>query len=190
MPLFHCKAEESHSLGIVLRNTATTIIVALSNNILPKAAARRLALPSKRKPSRFVFGNTIACNVAEAECTLAVRAAQRRASRRQLKRSIQAPGNAWSAVNQHMRKIRVRGRMMLQRRPPPALGRVAEALLPIQPLPLLGQSFGLCRSVSWSSWRGRGLTTSCSAPGSSPSAETRISRMQKADLSVLRLSLE
>jgi hypothetical protein len=73
MPLRRCKAVESHRLGMVLRNAATTIIVARSNHKLPKAAARRLALPSERKPSRLVFGNTIAINVAATEYTLAVR---------------------------------------------------------------------------------------------------------------------
>jgi hypothetical protein len=61
MPLLCCKAVESHSLGIVLRNTPSRI-VAQSNHILPEAAARRLALPSQRKPSRFVCSNTIAPN--------------------------------------------------------------------------------------------------------------------------------
>ena len=79
MPLLSCKAPESRSLGIVPRNAAKTTVVAHSNHKLPKAAARRLALPSERKPSRFVFGNTIAHNVAAAKCTLAVRAAQHRA---------------------------------------------------------------------------------------------------------------
>jgi hypothetical protein len=77
-----CKAVQSHSLGVVLRNAAQTIIVAQSNHKLPKAAARRLALPSKRKPSRFVFGNTIAPSEATAKFALAVRAAQRRTRRR------------------------------------------------------------------------------------------------------------
>jgi hypothetical protein len=77
MPLLRCKAVVLHCLGIVLRNAASTTIVARYNHILPKAAARRRALPSQRKPSRFVFSNTGACNVAEA---LAVRAAQRRPS--------------------------------------------------------------------------------------------------------------
>ncbi len=45
MPLIRCKAVQSHSLGIVLRIAAITKIVALSNNILPKAAAS-LSLPS------------------------------------------------------------------------------------------------------------------------------------------------
>ncbi len=74
MPLRRCKAVESHCLGIVLRN-ANTSCVAPSNHILPKAAARRLALPSERKPSRYICANTIAQNVAAAECALAVRAA-------------------------------------------------------------------------------------------------------------------
>ena len=62
-PLRCCKAVESHSLGIVLRN-AQPVRVAPSDNLLPKAAARRRALPSQRKPSRFIFGNTGACNEA------------------------------------------------------------------------------------------------------------------------------
>ena len=80
MPLCRCKAVESRSLGIVLRNTTTTVIVARSNHILPKAAARRRALPSQRKPSRCISRNTIAPSVAAGECALAVRAAQRRPS--------------------------------------------------------------------------------------------------------------
>ena len=80
MPLIRGKAEQSRSLGIVLRNAAITKAVAKSNHNLPKAAARRSALPSQRKPSLFIFSNTMAHNVAAAECTLAVRAAQRRAS--------------------------------------------------------------------------------------------------------------
>ena len=52
--------------------------MALSEKNAPKAAARRIALPSERKPSRFVYSNTTAIGVAVAECTLAARAAQRR----------------------------------------------------------------------------------------------------------------
>ncbi len=161
MPLCRCKAVQSHSLGVVLRNAAQTIIVATSNHNLPKAAARRLALPSKRKPSRFVLGNTKAKQVAEAEYTLAVRAAQRCASRSQLKRSLQVLGHACSALNQHIRKMRVRGPMLQQRRPPPALGRVDEALLSVQPLPLLENSLRrrrCCGSCRWCGRRLRGST--------------------------------
>jgi hypothetical protein len=75
VPLCRCKAVESHSLGIVLRNAATTIVLTLSNHKLPKAAARRRALPSQRKPSGFVCSNAIAIQVAPAECTPAVHAA-------------------------------------------------------------------------------------------------------------------
>ena len=53
--------------------------MALSEKNAPKAAARRIALPSERKPSRFVYSNTTAIGVAVAEFTLAARAAQRRA---------------------------------------------------------------------------------------------------------------
>jgi hypothetical protein len=147
MPLIRGKAEESRSLGFVLRNAATTKRVAESNHKVPKVAARRRALPSQRKPSRCIFRNTIACRVAAAECALAVRAAQRRPSRSQLKRSPQVLGHAWSAFKQHARQVRVRGRVLQQRRPPPALRRLAEALLPVQPLPLLEQSFALLSSV-------------------------------------------
>ena len=76
-PLCRGKAVESHSLGKVLRNTPTQC-VAPSNHKLPKAAARRHALPSQRKPSRLVLSNTTAPNVAEAEYALAVRTTQRR----------------------------------------------------------------------------------------------------------------
>ena len=172
IPLCRCKTEESHSLGMVLCN-ANTNLVARSNHKLPKAAARRLALPSQRKPSRSVFGGTKAPNVAAAEQPLAVCAAQRRPGRSQLKRPVQVNGHACSAVNQHIRKMRVRGRVLQQRRPPPALRRLAEALLPVQPLPLLEQSFALCR------WRGRGRTRprpSWPSCGSGPSASSTAAR--------------
>jgi hypothetical protein len=48
-----------------------------------------------------------------------------------------------SPQNQHIRKMRVRGRVLQQRRPPPAIRRLAEAPLPVQPLPLLELSFAL-----------------------------------------------
>ncbi len=118
-----------------MRN-APSPVVSHSNHKLTKAAARRLALPSKRKPSRFVFGNSKA-EVALAEYALAVRAAQRRSSRSQLKPSLLILDHPWSAIKQHIRQMRVRGPVLQQRRPPPALRRVAEALLPAQPLPLL-----------------------------------------------------
>jgi hypothetical protein len=94
IPLIRGKAEQSRSLGVVLFNTATTTIVAHSNNILPKAAACRSALSSERKPSRLILGNTTAIHVAESEYSLAVRAAQRRAGRSQLKRSLLVHGHA------------------------------------------------------------------------------------------------
>ena len=72
IPLCRCKAVESRSLGIVLRNAATTKVAAPSNHKLPKAAARRRALPSQRKPSRCILSHTMAKNVAEAEYALAV----------------------------------------------------------------------------------------------------------------------
>ena len=75
MPLCCCKAVESHCLGIVLRNAAITMPEAHSNHKLPKAATRRLALPPERKPSRYILWNTMAPNIAAAECALAVRAA-------------------------------------------------------------------------------------------------------------------
>ena len=53
--------------------------MALSEKNAPEAAARRIALPSERKSSRVVYSNTTAIGVAVAECTLAARAAQRRA---------------------------------------------------------------------------------------------------------------
>jgi hypothetical protein len=70
----------SHSFGNVSRNAAITnitTVVARCNRMLPKAAARCLALPSQRKPSRIIQGHTIDSSVAAAECALAVRAAQR-----------------------------------------------------------------------------------------------------------------
>ncbi len=80
MPLNPCKAENLHSFGNVLRNAAITnitTVVAHSNHILPKAAARRRALPSQRKPSRIIQGHAIDSSVAAAEYALAERAAQR-----------------------------------------------------------------------------------------------------------------
>ena len=80
MPLNPRKAEKLHSFGNVSRKAAKTnitVIVARSDHQLPKAAARRLAVPSQRKPSRIVQGHTIDSSVAAAECALAVRAAQR-----------------------------------------------------------------------------------------------------------------
>jgi len=119
MPLCRCKAVESHSLRIVLRNTLT-IIVPHSNYILPETAARSLALPSQRQSFPYVCSNTFAKEVAAAECALAVRAAQRRASFGQLERSLFILGNARSAVNQHVREKRVRGGVLRQRRLPRA----------------------------------------------------------------------
>ena len=132
-PLCRCKAVQSQSLGIVLIN-AQPLIIALSNKKLHKAAARRLALPSERKPSRFVCSNTAAIDVAAAECTFAVRADQHRASRSKLKCLLLILQDAWSAVKAHARHVRVRGRVLQQRRPLPALGRLADELLPVQPL--------------------------------------------------------
>ena len=62
---------------MVLSN-APSCIVARSNHKLPEAAARRSALPRKRKPSPDIFSNTNAVNEAAAESALAVCAAQRR----------------------------------------------------------------------------------------------------------------
>ena len=138
MPLPCCKAVESHSLGKVPRNTLAET-VAPSNHILPKAAARRLALPSQRKPSRYILRSTVSPHVAAAECALAVRAAQRRASCSQLKRALVILGNAWSAVDQHVREKRVRRPVLQQRRLLPALRRVAVPLLAVQPLRLIEQ---------------------------------------------------
>jgi len=75
--------------------------------------------------------------------------------------------------------------VLQQRRPPPALRRLAEALLPVQPLPLLEQSFALRSSVNMCRWRGRGLTSS--AAGSTTSVEPRDIRVKKAELGVLGL---
>jgi hypothetical protein len=74
------KAEKLHCFGNVSRNaaiTTITFIVTPSNRILPKAAARRLALPTQRKRSRIIQGHTIDSSVAAAECALAARAAHR-----------------------------------------------------------------------------------------------------------------
>jgi hypothetical protein len=94
-------------------------------------------------PYRFVFSNTIASNVAAAECALAVRAAQRRPSSNKVKRSLKVPGHACSAFKQHARKMRERGAVLQQRHPPPALRLLAEALLPVQLLPLLKHALRL-----------------------------------------------
>jgi hypothetical protein len=87
IPLCRCKSPPSHSLGIVLSNT-NTYIVAPSNHKLPEAAARRSALPRKRKPSPDIFSNTSALDETAAESSLAVRAAQRRPATGILKRSL------------------------------------------------------------------------------------------------------
>jgi hypothetical protein len=137
MPLCRCKAVESHSLGIVLRNAATTHH---RSTLQPQTAQSSCPPPRSPFPAQALslrLQQHHSPNVAAAECALAVRAAQRRASRSQLKRSLHVLGHAWSAVNQHIRQVRVRGRVLQQRRPPPALRRLAEALLPVQPLPLL-----------------------------------------------------
>ena len=75
--------------------------------------------------------------------------------------------------------------MLQQRRPSPALHRLAEALLPVQPLPLLEQSFALCSSVHCGSWRGRGLRGN--AAGSTTSVEPRDIRVKKTDCGLVRL---
>jgi hypothetical protein len=75
----------------------------------------------------------------------------------------------------------VRGRVLQQRRPPPALRRLAEALLPVQPPPLLEQSFGLESSTILCGWlRGGG-------GGGRLSDMPRTTRMKKADFGVFRL---
>ena len=76
-PLCCCEAVESHSLCTVLRNTKT-VVVATPDRKLAEAAARCSALPCRRKPFHYILGNTIAQNVAAAECALAVRAAHAR----------------------------------------------------------------------------------------------------------------
>ena len=68
-------------------------------------------------------------NEAVAEHSLAVRAAHGRPSSSQLERSLLVLGHVMPAVNQHARQERVRSRVLQQRRLPPALGCVAEALL-------------------------------------------------------------
>jgi hypothetical protein len=106
MPLFRCKAVQSRSLGMVLHNTKSNIMT-LTNHKLPKAASRRSTLPSKSKTSFHIFHNSNAVNVATAECTLAVRTAQHRTSRRRCKRSLCILGHVWSAFKQQARQIRV-----------------------------------------------------------------------------------
>jgi hypothetical protein len=140
MPLCCCKAPPSHSLGIVLSN-ATSCMVALSRHILPGAAARLSALPRKRKPSPDIFCNTSAGSEAAAESALAVRAARRRPATGKLKRSLLILRHVRSAFKHQARQERVRGRVLQQRRQPPALGRLPVPLLPVQALALLKQSF-------------------------------------------------
>ncbi len=139
MPLCCCEAEQLHSLCIVLRNSHT-LLVAPSNHKLPEAAARCSALPCKRKPFPYIFGNTSANDEAAAECALAVRAAHGRPSCSQLESSLRVIGHVWSAFNQHVGQERVRGRVLQQRRLPPALGRVDEALLLVHSLSLLKET--------------------------------------------------
>ncbi len=135
MPLCRCKAVDSHSLRIVHPNTLTSI-VACSNRKLTEAAARSLALPSQRQSFPYVCSDTFAKEVAAAECALAVRAAQRRASFGQLERCLFILGDARSAVNQHVREKRVRGGVLRPRSLPSALRCVAVPLLAVQMLPL------------------------------------------------------
>jgi hypothetical protein len=139
IPRSSCKVEQSPGLYMVLRDTKT-YSDASSQRVLAKAAARCSAIPCKRKPFLFIFGDTSANNVAAAECALAVRAAQGRPSCSQLERPLMIPGHALSAVKQHVRQERVRRRVLQQRRLPPALGRVAEAPLLAHSLPLLEQT--------------------------------------------------
>jgi hypothetical protein len=143
VPLCRCKSKPPHSLGIVLRNTltATSRIVARSERKLPEAAARRSALPRERKPSPDILSNTSAVDEAAAESALAVRAAQRRPATGKLKRSLLILRHVRSAVNQQARQERVRGRVLQQRRLPPAIGRLPVPLLSVQSLALLKQSF-------------------------------------------------
>ena len=115
MPLCRCKAVESRSPCTVFSNTPT-IMGALPNRILPEAAAHSLALHSQRKSFPYVCSDTFAKDVAAAECALAVRAAQRRASFCQLERSLRILGDARSAVNQHVREKRVQRRRQRSRR--------------------------------------------------------------------------
>jgi hypothetical protein len=140
MPLCRCKFEPSHSLGIVLSNIPSCI-VAHSHHKLPEAAARRSALPRKRKPSPDIFSNTSAFNEAAAESALAVRAAHRRPATVKLKRSLLIFWYVCSAVKQQAQGKCVRGRVLQQRGLPPALGRLPVPLLPVQVLPLMKQSF-------------------------------------------------
>ena len=106
-----------------------TYIVAPPDHTLPEAAARCSALPSKCKSFPFIFGNTSACCEAAAECALAVRAAHARPSCSQLERPLLMLWHVRSAFKQHVRQERVRRRVLQQRRLPPALGCVAEAVL-------------------------------------------------------------
>ncbi len=129
LPVQLQKTVESHSLERVLR-AASPVFAAPFEHKLTEAAARRLTLLCKIEPSRCILGNTGSINVAAAECALAVRAAQRRTSRSQLNPSLHVHGHAWSALH-HARQVRVRGRVLQQCRPPPALARITEALLPV-----------------------------------------------------------
>jgi hypothetical protein len=114
------EAVESYSLERVQR-TASPVFGASFERKLTAAAARRVALPP-----RCILGNTGSTNVAEADCALAVREAQRRPSLGQLKLWLHVLGHTWSALH-HARHVRV----LQQRRPPPALRQLAEALLPM-----------------------------------------------------------
>ena len=141
IPLCCCKAPPSTSLRLVLGNT-TSCSVALSNHKLPEAAARRSALPRKRKPSPHIFSNTSAVDEAAAESALAVRAAQRRPTTGKLKRSLLILRHVRSAFKQQGGQEGVRRRVLQQRGLPPALGRLTVPLLPVQALAFLKQSFG------------------------------------------------
>jgi hypothetical protein len=116
-------------------------MVAPSNHKLPEAAARRSALPRKRKPSPHIFSNTSAVDEAVAESALAVRAAQRRPTTGKLKRSLLILRHVRSAFIQQAGQEGVRRRVLQQRGLPPALGRLPVPLLPVQALAFLKQSF-------------------------------------------------
>ena len=144
MPLRSCKAVPSHSFYIVtrLRNGVSdqSKLMAICYDILPKTAARLSTFPTKNKPFINILNSTTSYNhQAAAECALAVRAAHCRASCSQLERSLQIPEYVLPSFIKHVRQERVRRRVLQQRRLPPALGRVAEALAAVQVLPLIEQ---------------------------------------------------
>jgi hypothetical protein len=73
-------------------------------------------------PSVYILSNSSANNKAPAECALAVCVANGCPNCSQLERPLHNLGHVLYACNQHVQQQRVQGRVLQQRRLPPALG--------------------------------------------------------------------